>query len=70
MLYPDGGSGSIDKITFEVKYPTINKACYSEGSVDVSINGYVNESAWVGLYYNSTTDFQSIKSLAWHYANI
>ncbi len=70
MLYSDDDNGQIlDSLTFQVANPQISKVVYANNWVDVTVNGYVEEDAWVGLYPNGTTGSISSPSIAWHYAS-
>ena len=68
LFADDGNTQAIDTLTFQVVYPQISKALYADGLIDVTIDGYIEEDAWIGLYQNGTTGSDSSPSILWHYA--
>ena len=68
LFADDEGTQAIDTLTFQVVYPEISKALYADGLIDVTIDGYIEENAWIGLYQNGTTGSDTTPSLLWHYA--
>ncbi len=69
-LFSNDNSGQVlDSLTFQVANPKIIKAVYADDWVDVSVIGYVEEDAWVGLYPNGSNGSISSPSIAWHYAS-
>ena len=68
VLFKDNGYTELAHVDFEVTGAKIIEAKYANGWVDVSIEGYLQDDAWIGVYSNSAVIYDPLhKSIEWHY---
>jgi len=68
VLFKNQGYTKGTEVSFQIKGAKVCRAGYANGWVDIAINGYLMEGAWVGIYPKEQTVFNSEKkSLKWLY---
>lgn len=68
VLFKNQGYTKGSEVSFQVKGANVCGARHAGGWVDVAINGYLMEGAWIGIYPKGQTVFNSRnESLKWQY---